>query len=35
VTVTVEWGNRAGGGALSLSTLRLGRQNDSAGAGRP
>jgi prepilin-type N-terminal cleavage/methylation domain-containing protein len=33
VTVTVEWGNRAGGGALSLSTLRLGRQNDSAGAG--
>jgi hypothetical protein len=35
VTVTVEWSNRAAGGALSLSTLRLGRQKDSAGAGRP
>jgi prepilin-type N-terminal cleavage/methylation domain-containing protein len=33
VTVTVEWGNRTGGGALSLSTLRLGRQNDSAETG--
>jgi prepilin-type N-terminal cleavage/methylation domain-containing protein len=33
VTVTVEWGNRAGGGTLSLSTLRLGRQNDSAETG--
>jgi prepilin-type N-terminal cleavage/methylation domain-containing protein len=33
VTVTVEWGTRVGGGTLSLSTLRLGRQNDGTGAG--
>jgi prepilin-type N-terminal cleavage/methylation domain-containing protein len=33
VTVTVEWGTRVGGGTLSLSTLRLGRQNDGSGAG--
>jgi prepilin-type N-terminal cleavage/methylation domain-containing protein len=33
VTVTVEWGTRVRGGTLSLSTLRLGRQNDGTGAG--
>ena len=34
VTVTVEWGTRAGGGTLSLSTLRLGRQTAGAETGR-
>ena len=34
VTVTVEWGTRAGGGTLSLSTLRLGPQTTAAQTGR-
>jgi hypothetical protein len=34
VTVTVEWGARASGGTLSLSTLRLGRQTDGAETSR-
>jgi hypothetical protein len=34
VTVTVEWGTRAGGGTLSLSTLRLGPQTAAAQTGR-
>jgi prepilin-type N-terminal cleavage/methylation domain-containing protein len=34
VTVTVEWGARARGGTLSLSTLRLGRQTGGAETSR-
>jgi type II secretory pathway pseudopilin PulG len=34
VTVTVEWGARASGGTLSLSTLRLGREPDGAETSR-
>ena len=34
VTITVEWANFRGGGALTLSTLRLGQQPNNLRTGR-